>query len=87
MILGRWGGRAARLANPRWRGALIALLFLVGSLTVFHALLAPVGGRFYDGDFVTPTTPAELRYYSRRSRDPGTPSRSPPGSTRSTRTT
>ncbi len=64
MILGRWGPAGRRvLANPRWRGALIALLFLVGSLTVFHALLAPVGGRFYDGDFVTPTTPAELRYY------------------------
>ncbi|MCI4328745.1 MAG: hypothetical protein L3J86_04090, partial [Thermoplasmata archaeon] len=37
--------------------------FLLGSIAAFHALLLPYGGRFYDGDLVTPTTPADLQYY------------------------
>jgi hypothetical protein len=49
--------------SPRLSRALPALLFLLGSLLAFHALLLPYGGRFYDGDFVTPTTPADLRYF------------------------
>jgi hypothetical protein len=49
--------------SPGARDVVIGLLFVLGSLVAFHSLLAPVGGRFYDGDFVTPTTPAELRYY------------------------
>lgn len=57
---GAWD-RALRL--PHARTALPAAFFLLGSLVTFHALLLPYGGRFYDGDLVTPTTPADLRYY------------------------
>lgn len=51
------------MATERRKTIVVAALIALGSLAVFHALLAPYGGRFYDGDFVTPTTPAELRYY------------------------
>jgi hypothetical protein len=49
--------------SPRLSRALPPILFLAGAVLAFHALLLPYGGRFYDGDFVTPTTPADLRYY------------------------
>ncbi|MCI4357307.1 MAG: hypothetical protein L3K18_09285 [Thermoplasmata archaeon] len=51
------------LASPRTRAATVVGLFLLGSVLAFHRLFLPFGGRFYDGDFVTPTTPADLRYY------------------------
>ncbi|MCI4329403.1 MAG: hypothetical protein L3J80_00860 [Thermoplasmata archaeon] len=51
------------LRAPHARTVLPVAFFLLGSILAFHALLLPYGGRFYDGDFVTPTTPADLRYY------------------------
>jgi hypothetical protein len=60
----RWRPAVQRvLSKPRVGRAIVPALFLLGSLIAFHGLLLPYGGRFYDGDFVTPTTPADLHYY------------------------
>ncbi|HKV89662.1 MAG TPA: hypothetical protein VJQ43_00495, partial [Thermoplasmata archaeon] len=59
-----WHSRLDRvLATPRRRNAVVLGIFVFGAVVAFHGLLTPLGGRFYDGDFVTPTTPAELRGY------------------------
>ncbi|MCI4326322.1 MAG: hypothetical protein L3K16_01605 [Thermoplasmata archaeon] len=54
---------ARLVASPRTRPLVVWSLFLVGALAAYHALLTPYGGRFYDGDFATPTTFPDLRYY------------------------
>jgi hypothetical protein len=51
------------VTSPKTRPLVVAGLFLLTALVAYRELLTPYGGRFYDGDFVTPTTYADLWYY------------------------